>query len=305
MRFGEYIGGLIMLTLGGFGLISKLAQWKGLEESRTFTLFLKIIGMAATLLGVAATPVIIQYTKGNTPWSQLPGAWDKFIDSNWPTPPLRVDLHYPTVPPIAYRTLRKEILQNHSALLAKAPNPKLDAEVKVTAYTQPLAHSYPKGLLIGGIVWDDNYVDVRLDITIGSIPIHDVDVLTGLDTSIAGLGQITQFPAVVAFPSNEVPPSWIEGTDETWKSVAMPMTPVPGMGYMAPVYRVRCAKLFSNTVLHLIIASVALNSPTSEGGLPQHLFATRRSPKTIRLKGTYKLSERDVVQHPIEFSHVF
>jgi len=63
------------------------------------------------------------------------------------------------------------------------------AEVKVDAYIQPgSSNPYPPGTKLGGIVWGDNYVDVRLDIAVGAIAIQNLDFEVALDTSIAGIG---------------------------------------------------------------------------------------------------------------------
>jgi hypothetical protein len=104
MKFGEYVIGLIMLSLGGFGLISKLAQWKGVEESRGFTLLLKIIGMTVAVTGVVTAPVIAEYAKGEAPWSHLPAARDQFIDSHWPVPVIKAPSRFinSTPPVVAY-----------------------------------------------------------------------------------------------------------------------------------------------------------------------------------------------------------
>jgi hypothetical protein len=172
------------------------------------------------------------------------------------------------------------------------------------AYLQP-DEPYLDGTLLAGIVWDKRYVDVRIDVANGAAAIQNLDFVVGVDTSIAGVGQISQFPGVTAFPAGSPPPAWLQGTDLRGNPVSVPMTPTPGMTSIAPVYRVQCSNIFANTVLHLVVASVALN-PTENGQLPKQLFGTRRSPRTIRIKGKYETRIGETVQnHDVDFSYDF
>jgi hypothetical protein len=77
----------------------------------------------------------------------------------------------------------------------ETPSPKVDA------YIQPgSSNPYPPQAILGGIVWDDKYVDVRLDIGVGAVAIQNLDFEVALDTSIAGIGQISQLADVTSFP---------------------------------------------------------------------------------------------------------
>jgi hypothetical protein len=153
--------------------------------------------------------------------------------------------------------------------------------VTMSAYLAP--GSYPEGILIGGIIWNKNYIDVRLDVAVGHKPVRDLDVSVALDTSVAGMGQLSQFPGVVAFPAGNPPAAWLMGEDS-----AFPITPSPGLMRLAPSYKLQCSQLYHDTVLHLIIASMALNPLTPKGEFPQQVFAPPRPPKVMHLKGTYK-----------------
>ncbi len=182
--------------------------------------------------------------------------------------------------------------------------PQPQPSVTFTAYSQP-DEPYFDGTLLAGIVWQKQFVDVRLDIANGAVPIQNLDFLVGLDTSIAGVGQISQFPGITAFPADTPPAAWLQGTDLQGNPISVPIAPMPGMMRAAPVYRVNCSGIFANTVVHLVIASIALN-PAENGQLPKQLFAPRRSPGFIRAKGSYETkSGNSVEKHPVEFSYRF
>ncbi len=176
----------------------------------------------------------------------------------------------------------------------ETPSPKVDA------YIQPgSSNPYPPQTILGGIVWDDKYVDVRLDIGVGAVAIQNLDFEVALDTSIAGIGQISQFAGVTSFPDGRQMPSVsLEGTDDKGEPITVPLVPTQGLAQIAPRYRVHCNALYSNTALHLVIASVALNQAT-QGRLPEQLFAPKRSPHLIKLKGTFEAAS------PIEFQRTF
>jgi hypothetical protein len=181
----------------------------------------------------------------------------------------------------------------------KAEEPQ--SSVTFSAYLQP-KEPYTAGTLLAGIVWNEQYVDVRVDITNGETDIQNLDFLVSLDTSIAAVGQISQFPGVTAFPNNSPPASWLQGTDEQGHPLSIPITPIPGTMRAAPVYRVRCSEVFANTVVHLVVASIAMN-PVVNGQWPQQLFAPRRPPQKIRIKGTYET--RNGKPHDVELAKDF
>jgi hypothetical protein len=179
-----------------------------------------------------------------------------------------------------------------------------EPSVTLLAYLQP-EEPYSEGTMLAGIIWQKNYVDTRLDIANG-VAIKNLDFIVGLDTSIAGVGQLSQFPGITAFPVGSLPPAWLTGTDLKGNPVSIPMTPIPGTMSMAPVYRVHCSEVFANTVVHLVIASIAINS-VQNGQLPQQLFAPRRLPKLIKIKGSYETQTPGAVvqNHTLEFSYQF
>lgn len=176
-----------------------------------------------------------------------------------------------------------------------------EPSVILETYLAPNA-PYPSGTPMGGIIWEKQYFDVRLDVVNGPIEIKDMDLVIELDTSIAGIGQISQFPGVTAFPANAPPAMWLDGTDENGANISIPAVPVPGAAQIASAYRVHCASIFANTTVHLVIASVALNPPVG-GSLPKQLFASRRAPKLIHVKGAYLTDDGE--QHPLALVREF
>ena len=180
------------------------------------------------------------------------------------------------------------------------PSPSLT----LNTYLQP-DEPYAEGTLLAGIVWDKRYVDVRLDVNNGAAAIQNLDFLVGLDTSIAGVGQISQIPGVTAFPAESPPPTWLQGTDLQGNPVSVPIMPAPGMASIGPVYRVQCSNIFANTTLHFVVASVVLNAPEN-GQPPKQLFGMRRPPRMIRVKGKYETRTGGTAQnHDVDFSYEF
>ncbi len=178
--------------------------------------------------------------------------------------------------------------------------PRIAPSLTFKTYMQP-DESYFDGTVLAGIVWRKEYVDVRLDVANRDVPIQNLDFLVSLDTSIAGVGQISQFPGVIAYPAGSPHPTWLQGTDLSGNPASVPL----GMASMAPVYRVQCSKIFANTVLHFVVASIALN-PVENGRFPAHLFAAKRHPNLIKIKGTYETQNGGSVEsHNVDFSYDF
>ncbi len=186
-------------------------------------------------------------------------------------------------------------LQEASDLTAIKPS------VILKPFVGPL-DPYPDNTNVGGVIWHSFYVDVRLDVVNGHTDIGDVDFLVRLDNSIAGIGQISQFPGVTAFPANDTPSFCLQGTNEAGAPESLPIVPKPGTMQTAPIYRVHCEKMLANTTIHLVVASVALNPPLAPGHLPDSLFAPRRAPKRIQAKGTYVVGGE---KYPLELLYEF
>lgn len=255
---------------------------------------LRLLAVGCAVFGLAIGVVLInrwiQAPKVEEGQSQPPAP----STGKKPNPPLDTPPQTPSVPPSA----------PSKPIPPKPAPPADDSSVTLRAYLQP-NEEYLEGTIVAGIVWDKNLVDVRLDIANGARVIQNLDFTVELDTSIGGLGQISQFPGITAFPARAMPPAWLEGTDPTGKPISVPTTQAPGMMAIAPIYRVHCSSIFADTVVHLAVASVALN-PVVAGQLPQQLFAPRRFPKVIRVKGKYEtLNGAAVETHPIDFSYEF
>jgi hypothetical protein len=211
----------------------------------------------------------------------------------------------PLRPPARLLIAEDEEVESRSRSIGYPPaGSRSQAAVTFTTYVQP-DEPYVEGTLLAGIVWQKQYVDVRVDIANVAIAISNLDLLVDLDTSIAGVGQISQFPGFTAFPDSSPPPAWLQGTDSQGKPVSVPMVPMPGTMNTAPIYRVHCSSVFANTVIHLVIASIALNQ-AENGALPQQLFAPRRSPRLIKIKGTYETTHGSSIEtHNLQFSYEF
>lgn len=167
-------------------------------------------------------------------------------------------------------------------------------------------HSYvvdgphPDDFIFAGILWKPIYSDVRLDLSVEQSDIQDVDFVISLDESVAGVGQITQFPDVIAFPvEGNVTALTLFGKDEHGNEVSLPVAPTPGNVSIAPSYRVHCKEVLANTVLRLAIASVAISPRKPDGSAPDTLFAPRRDPTFLKIDGSYKSAN---VRHPLQYS---
>jgi hypothetical protein len=147
---------------------------------------------------------------------------------------------------------------------------------------------YPPGTKVGGIDWKEQFSDVRLDLRNPSeVDVEEIDLLIQTDQSIAGVGQITNIPNVVASPHGETPSFWLEGNDEHGSAVSLPVTPAGTV--MTGVWRLYCPKLLRGSELRLTIAAISLN-PAIGGRLPDKLFAPRTVPTWIRIAGRYQTS---------------
>jgi hypothetical protein len=189
--------------------------------------------------------------------------------------------------------------------LSQSASPEVQPSVTLTAYLQP-KEPYPDGTFVGGISWLSHYVDVRLDVVNGPIQIKDLDFSVQFDTDIAGAGQISQFQGVTIFPDKEPPATWLEGFDSSGQPTSVPVVSAPGKMRNAAIYRMHCQEVLANTVVHFVIASVAFNRPMVGGQMPKQLFAPRRAPKEIRVKGQYAVQVGQSTKwYPLEFSYNF
>lgn len=163
-----------------------------------------------------------------------------------------------------------------------------NSPLKINSYIAPGEANYPPGTNIAGIQWEKNYIDVRLNVrNEGTTAAQNIDLFVEFDTSIAAMGQLSNVPDV-NFSTGEMPAVWLEGTDDQENAVTNPVVPVGQT--ISPVYRIFCPKLLAGEALKLVVASMALN-PGEKGKLPQQLFAPRRKPQWVRVRGTYEMAE--------------
>ena len=154
--------------------------------------------------------------------------------------------------------------------------------------------NYRSGTNLEGIEWQDEFVDVRLDIqnTVG-IPIQNLDMQLQLDTSIFGMGQLSRFQDVEwsAETFGMIPPS-LAGEDKSGNPISVPIVPLSGMQIGAKVYRLRCGRITPGSIIQLVIASVAVN-PMTPGNMPERMFAPKRNPEWIAVRGSYETGAMD------------
>jgi hypothetical protein len=173
-----------------------------------------------------------------------------------------------------------------------------ESSVKLTAYI-PTTMPYQDGYPFAGIVWKPQDVDVRLDLENGSVSIRNLDfrVRFDEDTSVAGVGQITQIPNVVAFlADNDIHSIILQGD-----SGAVPIKLGPGTG---SIYRVQCPDIFANTVVQFTIAATGAIRAPADGSLPKQFTFKRKAPTFIRVEGSYEASASQAPK-AFEYSHQF
>ncbi len=138
-------------------------------------------------------------------------------------------------------------------------------------------------------MWNNQYSDVRLDITNGPVSINNLDFEIALDvvpekkrieTSIIGVGQMGQVPNVEMFASKEPPPMAMK-TENAGKTNTVPLElgtdgVIKVTAVISTIYRVRCPKLLDKTTLHLVIAGLT--------------FDPKRVPRKIDVWGSYEVS---------------
>ena len=147
---------------------------------------------------------------------------------------------------------------------------------------------YPTGFLLGTIPWKNEYAHVQVNLTNQEVEdLSDVDLVIGLDESIAAIAQKTNFPDIVLFPPLADPfvAGSLTSVDKDGNRVSIP-TVSSGIT-TAPEYRIRCSKIFSHSTVQLILAVVSLNlTPGVELHSP---YAPKRLPKWLNVKGSYKI----------------
>jgi hypothetical protein len=192
---------------------------------------------------------------------------------------------------IGFVGTHKEYAREHPAPVEPPPEPSLTVDSYIVSPAP-----YDEGSVFAGMKWYSNNVDVRLDLSNGPTDIENLDFTVQLDTEIQGMGQITNFPGITMFSDG---PHIVQATVLNKKTNKAVATPFPQVSGLSPAYRVQCPSVLANTAVRFSIASIAVN-PLKVGG---QLFAPRRLPKTITIKGTYETREGlAFVGHTISYS---
>lgn len=167
--------------------------------------------------------------------------------------------------------------------------------------------NYAIGMEFGGIKWRKEFVDVRLGVSSQvSVPLHNIDLKVQLDTTIAGIGQLTKFD-LQFIPTLPMTALAIQVIDEGGKRETIPIAPPPdGFTLTSPsIYRIHLETLPPDSVVNIIIASVAMNPPVS-GKLPNEMFAPKRNPEWISIKGYYETGPIEgMKRYPVDFHEQF
>ena len=168
---------------------------------------------------------------------------------------------------------------------------------------------YQEGIDVGGIKWEKKYTDVRITIkNTLDVAVEKVDLLMRFDIHIAGAAQLgTAVSDVSIVPGDtEMTPISLGSVDAQGKSESMPIVPTQTI---IDVYRIACPRLPAKGQVKFIVATIALNPATGSGpnfSAPATLFAAKRPPKNVNIRGTYETGIVDGARrYPIEFSHDF
>lgn len=185
---------------------------------------------------------------------------------------------------------------------AEGPTEKpASVEFRAQILSPPPAH--PLNTILGGITWQKNYTDLRLDITNGSIPIQNLNIKITLDNDqgIAALGQLSNFPSVTIFPTHDNLPGGrpsapaglrIMNDDGTFS----PDDPFKEDSTVQYAYGIHCDNVFPESTLRFIVASVPYGSDERKTNPPQ-------APRTIHITGSYDTNGPKGLQtHPIEIT---
>jgi hypothetical protein len=171
-------------------------------------------------------------------------------------------------------------------LQVSQPEISLESSFAIDAFAD--VADYPTGSVIGTIPWKNEYAHVQVNMTNQEAEdLSDVDLVIGLDGSIAAIAQKTNFPDIVLFPPLADPfvAGSLTSVDKDGKKVS---TPAVSAGITtAPEYRIRCNRVFSHSTVQLVVAVV---TPNLSSDVERHSpYAPERLPKWLRVKGSYKI----------------
>jgi hypothetical protein len=171
-------------------------------------------------------------------------------------------------------------------------------EFRTRILSPPPAH--PPDTVLAGIAWKKSYADVRLDVINGVVPIHNLDLKVILDNGqgIAGLGQLSNFPSVAIFPTEERPPRGPPGPVVGLRVITpegiFPADPFKEDSTVRYAYRIHCDNIFPESTLRFIVASVPFGSWQTQNSMQE-------APRSIHLSGSYDTNGLAGPQtHPID-----
>jgi hypothetical protein len=126
VRLGEYAISLMLLALAGLAAASKITHWEGPATNPIG--LIRFIGYFVVTCSCLIVGIIVVSVKGNDPWSHLPAARNRFIDSHWSIN----QLDSKTLAGPWYRLLPS---RPSEAILAQPHAPKAKRDVSVVAKT--------------------------------------------------------------------------------------------------------------------------------------------------------------------------
>lgn len=180
-----------------------------------------------------------------------------------------------------------------------SPKENCPLEIDVYGYKEP----HPDGAEIDGIVWKDNYVDVRMSmVNRGFSKIENISFVFNPETHITKAVQATNVSDVNVSP-NKGPIKEIALGIKTEDGVERVITPDTSAPYIAPAVNVQCPELLQNGEIKIVTACIALN-PWLNGKPPHTLVAPRRPPKWVNVFGMYEIIDAGR-QKRYHFKHQF
>jgi hypothetical protein len=168
---------------------------------------------------------------------------------------------------------------------------KYPLKIDAFCYTDP----HPQGLGVGGIDWNDSYVDVRVSMRSNGVSvssIEDINVVFVPECNIAQVAQLSNVPNVSTSLGEEASTEISLGyEDSSGTERSVPVIPgQPHVSVSLPSCRISCQKLMYGNDLRFVLAchhcdhEIRINEKTTKTipGLP---------PQWIFLKGSYMVSQ--------------
>jgi hypothetical protein len=83
----EYCLAFLLLFAAAVSLVAICIHWKGIDESPSLTIAVRVLGLIFSLVMATVGPLWIWYNMGDQPCSRVPSAWNKLIDYRSPIAP--------------------------------------------------------------------------------------------------------------------------------------------------------------------------------------------------------------------------